>query len=142
MASSQASISFVSEPRIYSSGDDQFNRGIQQVAQSVEEGGGDGYNYQDNKVTIDNLNKQLVTMEEQLNKNSMRAHMLNCELAMQFDPVTISALNQCQESCERCEGILTETAQAPTLQVHIENEVDIPQQDLMEVVVNPDKLSP
>ncbi|XP_066277583.1 uncharacterized protein [Branchiostoma lanceolatum] len=142
MAASQASISFVSEPRMYSSGDDQFNMEIQQVAQSAMEGGGDSYSYQDNKVTIDNLNKQLVTMEEQLNKNSMQAHMLNCELAMQFDPVTITAMNQCQESCERCEGILTETAQAPTLQVHIENEVDIPKQDLMEVVVNTDKPTP
>ncbi|XP_019626466.1 PREDICTED: uncharacterized protein LOC109471557 [Branchiostoma belcheri] len=142
MATGQTSISFVSDSRMYSSGDDQFNRGIQQVAQSTEEGGGDGYSYQDNKVTIDNLNKQLVTMEEQLNKNSMRAHMLNCELAMQYDPVTLTALNQCQESCERCEGVMSDTARAPNLQVHIENEVDVPEQDLMEVVVNADKPTP
>ena len=68
------------------------------------------YNHQQECERLNQINKTLTELHEEMVKKNVRLHLLKVDLATQISPYKMEALQDAQESCNQCQQHATTTS--------------------------------
>ncbi|PIK60143.1 hypothetical protein BSL78_02957 [Apostichopus japonicus] len=105
----------MAEPTDRSSGEKEIFKGpcvVQEkhirAASAIQSASTDHHQYKDKRADLEYVNKQLVDMKERLMENIYKVHLLQVDLASQFDPHVVEIIRSSETSCSQCAASITE----------------------------------